>query len=144
MSNAIVISSSTENEQEYVHDSLVKYNTQQVPFTQAGTFENINFVAKNDKGDIIGGVNTMLYCWGMLYVDILWVDDAYRSKGIGSQLMQKVQESATQKGCSLMHLDTFDFQAKDFYLKHGFEVFGILEDCPPGHSRFYLKKKVNP
>lgn len=71
-------------------------------------------------------------------IDILWVDDNYRSIGVGSQLMQKAQETAKEKGCSLIHLDTFDFQAKDFYLKHGFEVFGVLENCPPGHKRTCL------
>jgi hypothetical protein len=39
-----------------------------------------------------------------------------------------------------LHLDTFDFQAKDFYVKHGYEVFGVLEDCPEGHVRYFMKK----
>lgn len=40
----------------------------------------------------------------------------------------------------LIHLDTFDFQAKDFYLKHGDEIFGVLEDCSKGYKRYYMKK----
>jgi hypothetical protein len=40
----------------------------------------------------------------------------------------------------LSHLDTFDWQTKEFYLKHGYEVFGVLDDCPPGHKRYYMKK----
>lgn len=138
----VVFASSTEEEKNYVLNSLVQYNNKQVPFTQSDIFEYMNFVAKNEKGEVIGGINSKFYCWKILFIDILWVEDAYRSQGIGSQLMQKVQESAKQKGCGLIHLDTFDFQAKDFYLKHGFEVYGILEDCPPGHSRIYLKKKI--
>ena len=43
-------------------------------------------------------------------------------------------------GCTLSHLDTFDFQAKDFYLTKGYEIFGELENCPPGHKRIFLKK----
>jgi hypothetical protein len=35
---------------------------------------------------------------------------------------------------------TFDFQAKDFYLKHEYEVLGILDDCPKGHKRYYMEK----
>lgn len=46
------------------------------------------------------------------------------------------------KGCNLVHLDTFDFQAKDFYLKHGYEVFGVLDDCPMEHKRYYMKKNI--
>ena len=45
-------------------------------------------------------------------------------------------------GAYLSHLDTFDFQAKDFYLKHGYEIFGTLENCPPNHNRYYLKKAL--
>jgi hypothetical protein len=40
------------------------------------------------------------------------------------------------------HLDTFDFQAEAFYLKGGYEMFGILDDCPPGHKRFFLRKTL--
>ena len=49
---------------------------------------------------------------------------------------------AKEGNCSLMHLDPFDFQAKEFYEKNGFEVFGILENCPPGHTRYYMKKEI--
>ena len=52
----------------------------------------------------------------------------------------KVEEIAKERSANLVHLDTFDFQAKDFYLKHGYEVFGVLEDCPKGHKRYYMKK----
>ena len=45
-----------------------------------------------------------------------------------------------QKGAKLIHLDTFDFQAKEFYEKQGYIVFGILENCPEKHYRYYLKK----
>ena len=47
-----------------------------------------------------------------------------------------------EKGCHLIHLDTFDFQAKDFYIKHGYEVFGVLDECPKKHKRYYLKKLI--
>ena len=62
--------------------------------------------------------------------------------GLGSKLLAEVERTAVEAGCTLIHLDTFDFQAKDFYLRHGYEVFGVLEDCPEGHCRYYLKKKL--
>ncbi len=40
----------------------------------------------------------------------------------------------------LVHTDIYEFQAKDFHLKHGYEIFGVLDDCPPGHKRYYMKK----
>lgn len=140
MGNTFLISNSTEEEKDYVLESLVAYNAKQVPFTQSGTFEYINLVAKNEQGEIIGGINSMFYCWKILFIDILWVDENFRANGVGSQLMAKVLTLAKEKGGTLAHLDTFDFQAKDFYLKQGFEIFGTLENCPSGHKRFYMKK----
>ena len=56
--------------------------------------------------------------------------------------MKKVEDEAKDIGATLSHTDTFDFQAKDFYLKQGYTIFGELADCPPGHTRFYLKKAL--
>ena len=81
-----------------------------------------------------------MYCWNVVYVDILWVNVDYRSKGFGKCLLKELEKIAKDKGVTLIHLDTFDFQAKDFYVKQGYEVFGVLDDCPQGHTRYYLKK----
>lgn len=78
----------------------------------------------------------------ILYVNILFVKENHRRKNLGSILLQKVEAEAKSIGASLVHLDTFDFQAKGFYIKHGYEIFEILDDCPTGHQRFYLKKKL--
>ena len=140
MTEDVVINNSSEDESDYVLNELVKYNAKKVPITGAGSREKLDYVAKFSNGKIIGGINSVLYSGGILRIDILWIDDAYRMKGIGSRLIKKVEEIAKQKGCGLIHLDSFDWQAKDFYLKHGYEVFGILDDCPPGHKRYYMKK----
>lgn len=57
-----------------------------------------------------------------------------------SLLLEEVENDAKSKGAKLIHLDTFDFQAKEFYEKQGYIVFGILENCPEKHYRYYLKK----
>jgi hypothetical protein len=57
-------------------------------------------------------------------------------------LLQKVEDQAKSFGSKLLHLDTFDFQARDFYLKQGYEIFGTLENCPEGHNRYYFQKKL--
>lgn len=94
-----------------------------------------------DNGVIIGGIHANLYFLkSIMHVDHLFVDEKYRGQDFGSLLLAKVEEIAKERDASLVHLDTFDFQAKDFYLKHGYEVFGVLEDCPKGHKRYYMKK----
>ena len=131
-----------ENDEEYICDRLVEYNLTQVPATQEILFENINKKFLNANGEIIAGCVARMYCWNVLYIDILWVDKNYRNQGLGSKLLEYVEDTAKKKGCYLIHLDTFDFQAKDFYFKHGYEVFGTLKDCPKGHCRYYLKKSI--
>lgn len=137
------IDTALEKESDYIDDEIVKFNSKKVTFTQDNPFEKINYVAKSDQSKIVGGINSVLYCWKILYIDILWVNDSYRTQGIGSHLIKKVEEVAKQKGCHLIHLDTFDWQAKEFYLKHGYEIFGVLDDCPKGHKRFYMKKIIH-
>lgn len=132
------IEPATDAEAEFVDDSLVAFNQSKVPFLQKEVIYK-NYVIK-DKGKIVAGLNAFLYSWKILHVDILFVDEEYRGNGLGTMLLNHVENEARSMGSTLSHFDTFDFQAKDFYLKHGYEVFGVLEDCPPGHKRYYLKK----
>lgn len=76
----------------------------------------------------------MLYCWNCLYIDVLWAKEEFRKEGYGSVFLNEVEKIAKEKGCKLIHLDTFDFQGKDFYIKNGYEVFGVLDDCPNFYS----------
>jgi len=130
------------NDADDICDKLVEYNLSRVPKTQETDFVNIYKKIVNDEGEIIAGCLAKMYCWNVLYVDILWIDEAYRKQGLGSKLLKEIERIAVEENCTLIHLDTFDFQAKDFYIKHGYEVFGVLEDCPKEHCRYYLKKKL--
>lgn len=132
----------SERDVAYICDKLVEYNLKQVPKMQEKKFVNITKKILDAENNIIAGCYAKMYCWNIIYIDILWVDERYRKQGLGSKLLEQIEKIAVERKCSLIHLDTFDFQAKDFYLKHGYEVFGILEDCPQNHCRYYLKKKV--
>jgi len=131
------------NDADDICDKLVEYNLSRVPKTQETDFVNIYKKIVNDEGEIIAGCLAKMYCWNVIYVDILWIDEAYRKQGLGSKLLKEIERIAVEEDCTLIHLDTFDFQAKDFYIKHGYEVFGVLEDCPKEHCRYYLKKKLS-
>ena len=69
---------------------------------------------------------------------IIIIEDFYLQTFLHS--LEEVENDAKSKGAKLIHLDTFDFQAKEFYEKQGYIVFGILENCPEKHYRYYLKK----
>jgi hypothetical protein len=47
-----------------------------------------------------------------------------------------------QRGCAHAHLDTFSYQARPFYERRGYQVFGMLQDYPPGQQRFFMEKTL--
>lgn len=122
-------------------DGLVEYNSVQVPFAQTEPFISLDYKIE-EAGSIVAGVLGCLYCWGCLHISVLFVEDKCRGRGYGSKLLEKIESEAKRRHCNIIHLDTFSFQAKDFYLKRGYTVFGALENCPKGHARFYLKKEI--
>lgn len=129
-----------DGDNDYINDKLVEYNLSKVPAQQEDLFYGIERKMVDDDGNIIAGCLAFSYCWNIIYIDILWVDDAYRKQGLGSKLLKEVERVAKENGCRLAHLDTFDFQARDFYEKNGYKVFGTLDDCPKDHSRYYMSK----
>ena len=127
-------------EADFIIDKIVEYNLSIVPSKQETDFLWINRIVEDKNGNIIAGIISKMYCWNCLYIDVLWVKEEHRKDGLGSRLLKEIESVAIEKGCYLIHLDTFDFQAKDFYIKHGYEVFGVLDECPEGHKRYFLKK----
>ena len=77
-----------------------------------------------------------------LFVNWLWVAEAYRGTGIGSRLLLGAEEAARDQHCRDAYLDTFTFQAPKFYERHGYREFGRLDDFPPGHSRIFFTKRL--
>ncbi|MDP9349122.1 MAG: GNAT family N-acetyltransferase [Gemmatimonadota bacterium] len=89
------------------------------------------------RGGLVGSTQ-----WGWLYVSHLWVDDGLRGQGHGRELLRRAEAEAVARGCLHAHLDTFSFQARGFYEGLGYEVFGALDDYPPGHTRYHLRKRL--
>lgn len=133
---------SNKEERGFVLGKLVKFNTSKVLPSCDKPITHLSYVIK-DNGQIVAGLNAELNHWRCLFIDILWVDESCRKSGYGSALLNKVESEAKAIGSHLAHLDTYDFQAKDFYIRNGYTIFGTLEDCPsPGHRRYYLQKKL--
>lgn len=137
-----IIRDGNKTEENFIFEKLVEYNLSQVPLTQDVDYIWINKVVEDENKEIIAGISGKIYCWNCVYIDKFWIKEECRKNGLGSKLLNEVEKLAKEKECHLIHLDTFDFQAKDFYLKHGYKVFGVLEDCPPNHKRYYMKKNI--
>ena len=93
-------------------------------------------------GAIEGGV--IGWSWyGWMHIGLVYLPERLRNAGLGTRLLRRAEAVARERGCHGIWLDTFSFQARGFYQKLGFSVFGEIEDYPPGHSRVFLKKRLD-
>jgi len=103
-------------------------------------YARIALFVRNGAGEIRAGLDGMAYT-GWLFVKLLWVHADLRGGGIGSGLLARAERRAIECGCHSVWLDTFSFQAPEFYKKLGYVPFGTI-DVPPGHQRIFLQKPL--
>jgi len=95
-----------------------------------------------ENGEIIGGITGKMN-FNRCHVSGLGIEGTSRGGGYGVLLMEKIEEAAIQIGATIITVSTQDFQARDFYERLGYTVFGELEDCPfEGTTKFYMSKRV--
>ncbi len=105
-----------------------------------GNYKSIGFLLKAEDGTVVGGLTGYaLYDW--LFVQFLAVPEELRGSGYGRALLNDAEAWAREEGLVGMWLDTFEFQARPFYEKLGFDVFGVIEDHPVGSRRYFLQKR---
>jgi GNAT superfamily N-acetyltransferase len=92
-------------------------------------------------GETLGGLWAQSR-WGGFYIDMLVVPEESRGQGIGTRLMNSAEAEARRRGCDHMWLDTYAFQARPFYERSGFEVFGQLDGDAPIYPRFFMRKHL--
>ena len=129
-----------ENRKKIV-DGINEYNLSKVS-ALSDIWTPLEYVAKNENGIEIGGLLSGINYWNGLEIKILWVKEEYRKSGIETRILKHVEKIAKEKGATVSMLDTFDFQAEDFYLKNGYEPIGEIKDFPNGHRRIYFSKKL--
>ena len=132
----------TKSESDYIGEKLLEYNLGMKPLEQKVAFIEINRCIKNSDKEVIGGILAIAALWNILHIDTMWVKQEFRGNRIASKLLQDVEEYAKKLGCHLSYLETYDFQAKEFYINNGYKIFGVLGDCPKGHTCYFLSKRL--
>jgi len=112
-----------------------------LPTTTVAGFRPLAVFARDPSGALVGGVQGTTN-WNWLHVALFWIAADRRQRGLGSRLLGAIEDAARQRGCANAHLDTFSYQARPFYERHGYTLFATLEDYPPGHQRFFLRKTL--
>jgi predicted N-acetyltransferase YhbS len=128
----------TDEEREAILTPLRAYNEAQAGPSNA---QLLALLIRDDNGEILGGLyGRFFYQW--LFIELLSVPEQARGQGMGSKLMQMAEDLAREKECVGIWLDTFEFQAPEFYKRLGYNELGQIADYPPGHKRFFFQKHL--
>lgn len=128
----------TASDLAQIRAGLMAFNDSQVG---PATIERMAVYLRDDDGAIQGGL-VGFFAWKWLSIEWLWVSETLRGQGHGSALLRQAEALARAAGCVAVKLDTFEFQAKPFYEKHGYVVFGLLEGYPANTRTYYLRKTL--
>ncbi|WP_198372668.1 GNAT family N-acetyltransferase [Roseomonas rosulenta] len=111
------------------------------PFVGPHGFKPLSLVVRREPGGPPAG-GAFGWCYGAWYfLRYLYLPEDLRGGGLGARLIALLEAEARARGCIGAWIDTFSFQARPFYEKQGYAVFGTLEDQPPGHARHFLFKR---
>ncbi len=102
---------------------------------------HICVVARDSHARVRGGLQGVAVgAW--LAIDLVWVEESFRGRGIGSRLLAEAEAEGRRRGCKWVILATFDYQAPDFYFSRGYVEYARMEDFPWGRTRFQLRKAL--
>jgi GNAT superfamily N-acetyltransferase len=129
----------TEADERAVREPLRAHNRTKTGFK--GPNGELALLIRNEAGEVTGGL-TARYGYQWMGIELLFVPEAERGKRLGTKLMQQAEAVARDNKLTGIWLDTFAFQARGFYEKLGFSVFGTINDYPTIHSRYFMQKRL--
>ena len=105
-------------------------------------YRPLQLTMRDRAGNVAGGV-LAAGVWEWLVIDALWVRSDLRRQGHGRRLMRAAETAGVAMGCLYVRLDTFDFEARGFYERLGYDVYAQLDGFPVGHTQFHLRKRLD-
>ena len=104
-------------------------------------YQPLVVVVSDDAGQPRGGASGYT-AYGWMFIQLMVIPEDARGQGLGRKVMTLAEATAVRRGCHDAWLDTHEFQARGFYEKLGYELFGQLPDYPPPFSRFFFRKRL--
>ncbi|GMA99988.1 GNAT family N-acetyltransferase [Pelosinus sp. IPA-1] len=127
-----------EEDIQEILNHLREYNLSRI---ECKLVKPIAIFVTDENGSKIGGITGETH-GNWLEIDYLWVDEKARGARVGSKLVRDVETEAQKRGCTYVFLNTFSFQAKDFYIKLGYKEVFTLEQYPITGKRHYFVKQL--
>lgn len=103
--------------------------------------EPLNLYVEDEKGNLLAGLIAETF-GNWLEIEYLFVKEELRGQGIGSKLLQQAKSEAKNRNCCFAFVNTYQFQAPDFYQKHGYKEVFSLQDYLYIRQRYYYQKNL--
>lgn len=131
----------SQADREAILHALLSYNDSKAP---PYGFQPLAILLRDpSSGVTVGGLwGRSSYNW--VFIDLLVVPEQWRGQNIGTLLLQKAETAGRERNCMGLWLYTFEFQARGFYERNGFEVFGTVDDYPRGSNCYFMRKRLEP
>jgi GNAT superfamily N-acetyltransferase len=120
---------------------LLRFNQETVGDAVGQPFALV--ITRPGSSEIQGGL-WALSLWGSFYIALVVTPPDARGQGLGTALMRQAEAEALARGCRQMWLDTYAFQARAFYERLGFVVFGQIDGPAPIFPRYFMQKSLDP
>jgi N-acetylglutamate synthase-like GNAT family acetyltransferase len=127
-------------EVDAVEDRLYEYN---MAATGHRDGEGLGFVLRDNAGKTVGVVAG--YTWARISeIRQMWVDEAWRGRGLGTVLLKAAVAECEKRGVKRIWVASYDFQAPGLYERAGFRRMAELDGWPDGHVNVILCKTLDP
>ena len=103
--------------------------------------EPLNLYVEDEKGNLLAGLVAETF-GNWLEIEYLFVKEELRGQGIGSKLLEQAENEAKNRNCQFAFVNTYQFQALDSYLSHGYKEVFTLQNYPYTGQRFYYQKDL--
>ena len=133
-----VTSDGNEQDIHELYEMLKEYN-----LSNREKSENVPigiFLEDENKKKLAGVTGETFGNW--LCIHYFFVNENMRGQGIGRSILEAAEGEAKKRGCKYAFVDTFSFQAPDFYIKLGYKEVFTLEEYPYTGKRHYYTKTL--
>ena len=127
-----------QEDEDVIFQGLLEYN---LPRIEDKDPKDLGVYIRDDNGGIIAGLTGNTH-GNWLTIKYLWVSEELRSQGVGSRILKQAEEEAKKRGCKYSFLDTFSFQAPEFYKKYGYKEQFALNNYHVTGKRYYFTKNL--
>ncbi len=128
-----------EEQVEDIESRLSAFDENHIPYKMDGCIQ----IGVEEESRLIAGLDACITAYRILYVSTVFVDEDYRRKGIGAQMIWEMEKRALAMGVNTVRLDTFNWQGKEFYEALGYRCVGHYENVEDGYSEYFFLKRIH-